>query len=851
MTVLTCPTGEQLDRLLADDLGAVEFREISEHLELCAACRQAIEARLAAYAVRQRPRFESLAEPAPDPRFVKDLQALVRPSEARPLTRPAGVGTPSGHNPSGAESPGTRNPETPPEEIGDYIVLTELGRGGMAIVYKAQHQRLHRIVALKMIRSQSLDQAEHRARFRAEAEAVAKLRHRNIVQVYEIGEHQGHPYLVLEYVEGGNLADYLCGSSQEPVAAARFLERAAEAVHFAHQQGIVHRDLKPANILLQFSEHAKEENLAAGRQLKIAFPKLSDFGLAKCLGEDSGLTRTDVLIGTPTHLAPEQISPDTKSVSPACDVYALGVILYEMLTGLAPFVGPTVQATLWMVQHENPVPPRNHQPEIPRELEDICLKCLCKDPAWRYASAHALAEDLRRFREGLPLLGRPLGRTLRIWFWCRRNPVVAGLVGALALSWLLGTAAALVLAVQARQEAARADGQARITYEQEHRADQLAAAAQVNARRVRDHAYITDVRWARRALDEKHGDMARELLEQQLPQRTDGSERRSFEWYYLRQLCQPATARGSSPATAALPNANEFRKSYRIHEKETYDLCFSPDGLAAATASGDQTVRLWEAATGKVIHTLTGHKGSVLSTAFSPDGQRLASGGEDKAIRIWDISSGRELQTLRGHKGAVTCVRFSPDGLMLASCGWLHTIRLWDAVTGKVIHERDNHRGPVTCLAFRPNHYQLASGSNDTTVRVWDVSSGEEADTLQGPGQAVLSVCYSPDGRLLASCCNDQLIEVWEAADARSLLSIKAYAGTLNCVCFSPDSRRLASAGVDGSVTLWDATTGQELLSFKVSAKEVRCVAFSPDGERLAAATGDGLVTIWQATGQR
>jgi serine/threonine-protein kinase len=368
---------------------------------------------------------------------------------------------------------GSRSPQegcTPPRVAG-YEILSVLGRGAMGIVFKARQPGLKRLVALKMILAGAEASERDVSRFRVEAEAVAHLQHPNIVQIYEVGEDAGRPFFSLEYIEGVSLAKRINGVPLPPRQAAELLLQLAHGIDYAHQKGIIHRDLKPANVLLTPDGVAK----------------ITDFGLAKKLEDESGQTVSGTVLGTPSYMSPEQAEGEIQKVGPLADVYSLGAVLYEMLTGRPPFRGTKMLDTLQMVRTREPVAPCELQPKVPGDLETICLKCLQKDPARRYTSAAALAEDLRRYLAGEPILARPVGAFERFWRWCRRNPRVAALSTAVVLLLIVWAATSSSLAYVAVQNEKRAE-------RNEQKAKEAAEESEKNAETARQNALVSGTR---------------------------------------------------------------------------------------------------------------------------------------------------------------------------------------------------------------------------------------------------------------------------------------------------------------------------------------------------------------------
>jgi WD40 repeat protein/serine/threonine protein kinase len=812
MTPGPCPPREHLERLLAEQLDAAADAELSRHVDACPACQAALD-EMSGGTTREAPLEEG---PAAD-----SVEGVIRRLKARgPQEAGATLAWPA---------PRPALPRVP-----GYEVLEEVGRGGMGVIYRARDEGLNRVVALKMIGPGRASDAKALVRLRAEAAAVARLQHPNIVQIFEVGEHDGLPYLSLEFVPGGSLRQQLDGTPWPARRAAELVEVVARAVDAAHERGIVHRDLKPANILLS-APHPPAPSPTQGRGGDGApvsplppwegglgsegVPKVADFGLAKLLdgsGAPGGpLTHSGEVVGTPAYMAPEQARGDGQAIGPAVDVYALGAILYEMLTGRPPFTAETPLETLLRVVHEEPVSVSRLRPGAPRDLATIAMKCLEKQPAGRYPGARALADDLARFLDGRPILTRPVGRLERLGRWCRRNPAVAALAAAVALALVAGTAASTYFAL-------KAGARARDAEENAQRADARADEAQA-------HLYAVRMNLAQGAWRDAQGRRALDLLELCVPRHAGEKDRRGWEWRHQWRLCH-----------------DEVR-AFSGHDGWVYRLAFSADGTRLASGSADRTARLWDVATGRELRTFKGHTAGVEGVALSPDGTRLATASHDGTVKVWD-AAGRELHTLKGHRGAVVGVAFSPDGARLASAGNDWTVRLWDAADGRPLRTLwGGHLGKVWCLAFSPDGASLASGGTDGRVHVWGAADGRRLRAFAGHAGAVSGVAFSPDGRRLATATFDHTARVWDAATGRVLHTLEGHGNWVYAVAFSPDGRELASAGWDQTVRLWDAETGRQTRVLRGHINRVHGVAFHPEGNWLASGGVDGTVRLWDA----
>jgi eukaryotic-like serine/threonine-protein kinase len=817
------------------------------------------------------------------PELAREESALAELRQAEESLRgPTGAGDSSTHpgQSSDADPFATlpiasgQTPAAPSVALG-YEIQQELGRGAMGVVFKAWNPKLQRFVALKMLHHPGLAGAEELARLSVEAQAQAQMHHPNIIQLYEMGEMNGGPYLVLELAEGGSLDQRLRETTLTPERAAELLRTLALAVAYAHQQKVIHRDLKPSNILLA----------ADGT------PKISDFGLAKKV-DVAGQTATGSIMGTPSYMAPEQAAGRSKDIGPAADVYSLGAILYECLTGRPPFRGATILETLDQVRSQEPLPPRRLQPRCPRDLETITLKCLAKEAPKRYASATALADDLSRFLEGRAIKARSTSVWEHAVRWAYRRPAVAGLLALVLIVTVLGVAG--------------------ITWQWRQTVAGLAKAEQnLYSQRIA----LADREWLANRCDQTQRILA------DCPENL-----RDWEFYYLQRLCQRAketwlvgpnlnvavSGHNVNPylAVATVSGKVMVRRadsSTILHTFEGYGpaLGFSPDGTRLASAAWklgefgelpeqqDTPITIWDLVSGKVVRTLTGHQGTVFCLTFSADGKRLASASLDGTARNWDLSgSGDHWVTLTGNKSWIESVAFSPDGQRLATAAKDGTLRLWDGRSGQVLLElRDENPGPpsnrdaskgetpprsggervlpelgrqrklwnaasqqtvmplrgqlhiLACVRFAPDGERIAAGRG-RTIKIWDVR-GRLLQTLHGHSDLVRTIQFHPTKDRLASGSYDQSIKVWDLKTGEELDTLRGHSDLVNAVAYSSDGLQLASAGWDDAVRLWDMEHNTEPLTLRGHRDYVRGAAFSPDGKTLATSGAEGSVLLW------
>jgi WD40 repeat protein/predicted Ser/Thr protein kinase len=757
------------------------------------------------------------------------------------------------------------------EWIGPYRLLRVLGEGGMGVVYLAeQAEPLRRQVAIKIIKP-GMDTRAVIARFEAERQALALMDHPSIASVYDAGSTEdGRPFFVMEYVAGLPLTAY-CDryrlSTRDRIA---LFIHVCSAVQHAHQKGVIHRDLKPSNVLVVVVD---------GRPV----PKIIDFGIAKAtaqqLTERTLFTEVGVLVGTPEYMSPEQADPAGIDVDTTTDVYSLGVLLYEVLTGALPFENSRIRRAAHdeirrMIREEEPLRPSTRftalgavadeiairrqttvgglRRELQGDLDWITLKTLEKDRQRRYASASELAADLARHLEHEPVAARPPGVGYRLGKLARRHRPLAAGAAAVLITLCAGLAATTAMYL---------------------RAERARALAQRQEQEVGRQAYAANLNVAELQLRESLAVFARERLFQCPPLL------RGWEWHYLFHKTDFSAARINANAIGSYFSQLGHRTSHRfafafssdgarlrrvmafsVHEWDT--TTWKPMGanwgqgeVLAVDAQGDRVLstpiwaggselRLVDTRAGKIVLRLNGHVAPVTGATFSPDGRTAASASRDRTVRIWDLVAGREIARLEGHSDAVLDVQFSPDGRWLASLSLDGTVRIWNSRTARLTSTLDGQRGNLNAMAFSPDGQAIVTGSSES-VFLWDVETGKPRRTLVGTQraglQAASAVAYSPDGSLIAT--GALAVRLWDAETGELVASFASIPPGISALAFSRDGRRLVSGTSRGEGLVWDVSTfGGTVL--RRTGQHISGSDLSRDGARMVITYGRSIEVI-------
>ncbi len=680
-----------------------------------------------------------------------------------------------------------------PRAFGPYELLEEVARGGMGIVYRARQVQINRVVALKVMAAGQFASPDFVERFRTEAEAVASLDDPHIVPIYEVGECEGQGFFSMRFVEGGSLAQRISGpkpplSNREAV---ELLAKVARAVHHAHQRGILHRDVKPGNILLD----AKGD------------PHLTDFGLAKLVAKDSTLTRTVAMLGTPSYMSPELARGESKHLTTAVDVYGLGAVFYELLTGRPPFAGGTTMETVRQVLEKEPVRPKALSPSVDHDLETICLKCLEKLPASRYGSAEALAEDLERWLNHEPILARRSTPIERLAKWMRRNPKVAALTVLLLAVFVVGLAGILTMSVRL----------ATANFEK----------TQSNIQLAKD---LRDFEWQK--LDELATSGKRDDA---LANLTDFLRHNPNDRVAATRLISML-----SGCNFALPAGAPMR-----HGAALTTLVLSADGRRAVTAADDGKARIWDLQTGRLLATLI-HPLKVTVAAFAADEAFVLTTCLDGTFRLWDSRTASVVFEFPKAPDCRIPQTLSCERKRVALLETDTSVQIWDLLGRQRLGGALQMPGLVNASVFSQDPGTIALASEDGTVCVRTGANYQTVALQVKLPKSVTLLKFSPDNRALAAAWGGW-ITLWDTRRWTKLKEFQAYDAQILWLEFAGDGRRLITMAYDQPLKIWDAASGQTIGRPIEAERPFAYFVMSPDGKRLVTRSQGGAARIWDA----
>ena len=746
--------------------------------------------------------------------------------------------------------------------IGSYKLLEKIGEGGCGVVYMAeQEEPIRRRVALKVIKL-GMDTKQVIARFETERQALALMDHPNIAKVLDAGATDtGRPYFVMELVRGIKITEFCDQNNLSTEERLNLFVQICHAIQHAHQKGILHRDIKPSNILVTLYDG-------------VPVPKVIDFGIAKATGQrltDKTLfTAFQQFIGTPAYMSPEQAEMSGLDIDTRSDIYALGVLLYELLTGQTPFeqkvlVAAGLDEMRRIIREQEPVRPstrlstladperttvaKRHGADPPQliqllrgDLDWIVMKALEKDRTRRYETANGVADDVLRHLHNEPVAARPPNRLYRFQKLVRRNKLVFAAAGVIAVVLVLGVVVSVWQAMRAtkahRDEAAargRADEAARVADSQRERAEKEAQKAKESELAARQNLYAADMNLAYQAWQQNNLGLALGLLNAHRPTAHE-PDLRGWEWRYLWGLCQ----------SDALYTFGQHSNSVG---QGVFGLAISPDNRLLATAGLYGEVIMWDLHSRRLIET-PGPSEAGASVAFSPDGKLLAFGAAKTWVKLWDVQERREIgQFPAGNEGrwgfGMPALEFSPGGKQLAIGANGRQVVLWDLATHTVGLTLTGHVFSIRSLVFSPDGQTLVTGSRDCTVRVWSLTNGQETARFTNHTHCVQCVAISPDGNTVASGSFDRTIRIWDLAQHRQVAVLTNHTGWVFGLAFSPDGKTLASSSGDYTIKFWDTGNWREVSTLKGSQDEVNGIIFSNDGKTLFSGTKDSKILAW------
>ena len=762
--------------------------------------------------------------------------------------------------------------EKPGDFIGRYQLLSEIGQGGCGIVYEAeQTEPVRRRVALKIIKL-GMDTRRVIARFEAERQVLALMDHPNIARIFDAGATAvGRPFFVLELVTGARITAYCDRRHLATKDRLALFCQVCDAIQHAHHKGIIHRDLKPSNVLVA------EPGPGAP-----ALPKVIDFGIAKVTGDqplakETLFTARDQFLGTPAYMSPEQASLGRVDVDARTDIYSLGVLLYELLTGTTPFDAATfhqgtIEEILRVIREEEPPSPstrlttlspkelarlagqRQSEPaRLPAllrgDLDWIVMKCLDKDRSRRYDSAASLARDLQRHLASEPVLAHAPTTSYRLRKFVRRNRVAVVATAAVVLSLIAGLTVSTLLLIEARRAHEQAIALASSNFSQAVRLIEAGNRGDALAYLARGMALHPEA-------DPAH-DAFRTCLASLLTYDswtvpnivvTNGG---SVEWVgftpngrHLLALSDGGTARVFDAASGAALTGPWSTGSLWL-DPRAGGSGFSPSGALLLAAGPDHTVRLLDSATGQPAVPPLSHPGDVVIAQFSPDGKRLLTVCADGTARVWDARSGEALSPPMKPDRQVRFARFSPLGDQVLTAGGDNTARLWDAQTGELLFDTFQHQLPLQDAQFSPDGRRIVTASLDGTARVWDAQTGEARTPPLEHAGPVTTAGFSPDGRWVVTASQDTTARLWNAETGEPAARPMRHNGQVVNARFSPDGRRIATASWDNTARIWDAGNAQPASESLRHQSRVNAAEFSPDGRRLVTASHDGTGRVW------